>query len=92
MTHAGAVIWVEGLVKRYRRQTAVDGLSIAVPEGSVFGLLGENGAGKTTTLQTLLSLVQPDAGRLEVLPSAKGLRIRAVAPALDDLSIAHAAQ
>ena len=59
----GAVIQVEGLTKRYGSQKAVDGLSLTVPEGSVFGLLGENGAGKTTTIQTLLGLIKPDAGR-----------------------------
>src|SRR5262245_57695245 len=62
MRDAGSVIRVEGLVKRYRGQVAVDGLSIAVPEGSVFGLLGENGAGKTTTILALLGLIQPEAG------------------------------
>ena len=56
----GVAIRVEGLTKRYGRQTAVDGLSLAVPEGSVFGLLGENGAGKTTTIQMLLGLIAPD--------------------------------
>jgi ABC-2 type transport system ATP-binding protein len=63
----GAVIQVEGLTKRYGTQKAVDGLSLTVPEGSIFGLLGENGAGKTTTIQTLLGLVRPDGGRTEVL-------------------------
>ena len=73
------MIRVEGLTKRYGGQTAVDGLSLEVPEGSVFGLLGENGAGKTTTIQTLLGLVRPDAGRLEVLgldPSRQGFEVR----------------
>jgi len=50
-----------------------------VPEGSVFGLLGENGAGKTTTLLTLLGLLVPDRGRVEVLgldPVTRGLEVR----------------
>ncbi len=79
MAHVGAVIRVDGLTKRYRGQTAVDRLSLEVPEGSVFGLLGENGAGKTTTIQTLLGMIQPDAGRLEVLgldPSRQGFEVR----------------
>ena len=59
MARAGSVIRVEGLVKRYGGQAAVDGLSLEVPEGSVFGLLGENGAGKTTTIQALLGLIRP---------------------------------
>ena len=72
-----AAIRIDGLTKRYRGQTAVDGLSLEVPEGSVFGLLGENGAGKTTTIQALLGLIAPDGGRLEVLgprPVAAGPR------------------
>jgi len=76
---AGVVIRVEGLTKRYERQIAVEGLSLVVPEGSIFGLLGENGAGKTTTIQMLLGLVKPDGGRLEVLgldPTRQGLDVR----------------
>ncbi len=79
MAHAGAVIRVDGLVKRYRGQAAVDGLSLEVPEGAVFGLLGENGAGKTTTIQSLLGLVQPSAGRIEVMgldPTRQGFEVR----------------
>src|ERR1700677_310102 len=79
MAHSGAVIRVDGLIKRCRGQTAVDGLSLEVPAGSVFGLLGENGAGKTTTIQALLGLIQPDAGRLAVLdldPSRQGFEVR----------------
>jgi ABC-2 type transport system ATP-binding protein len=75
----GAVIQIQGLTKRYGAQTAIDGLSLLVPEGSIFGLLGENGAGKTTTIQTLLGLIKPDAGRLEVLglnPARQGFEVR----------------
>jgi ABC-2 type transport system ATP-binding protein len=75
----GTAIQVEGLTKRYGRQKAVDGLSLTVPEGSIFGLLGENGAGKTTTIQTLLGLIKPDGGRTEVLgldPARRGLDVR----------------
>jgi ABC-2 type transport system ATP-binding protein len=72
-------IRIEGLVRRFRGVTAVDGLSLDVPTGSVFGLLGENGAGKTTTLQVLLGLLAADAGRVDVLgldPSRDGLEVR----------------
>jgi ABC-2 type transport system ATP-binding protein len=76
---AGAVIGIERLTKRFGRQTAVDGLSLVVPEGSIFGLLGENGAGKTTTIQLALGLLKPDDGRLDVLgldPTRRGLEVR----------------
>ena len=46
---------------------AVDGLSLDVPSGSIFGFLGPNGAGKTTTIRLLLGLLEPTAGRAEVL-------------------------
>jgi len=75
----GAVIQVQGLTKRYKNQTAVDGLSLSIPEGSIFGLLGENGAGKTTTIQMLLGLVKPNAGRMDVLgldPVRQGFEVR----------------
>jgi ABC-2 type transport system ATP-binding protein len=53
-----------GLVKRYERGRllALDGLDLAVPEGSVFGFLGPNGAGKTTAIKILTGLVEPTAG------------------------------
>ena len=53
---------VEELTKRYRRTVAVDGLSFAVPAGSVCGFLGPNGAGKTTTLRILLGLARATSG------------------------------
>jgi ABC-2 type transport system ATP-binding protein len=78
-TDAGAAITIEKVSKHYRDQTALDGLSLTVPEGAVFGLLGENGAGKTTTIQILLGMIPADAGRARVLgldPSREGLEIR----------------
>jgi ABC-2 type transport system ATP-binding protein len=74
-----SAIRIEGMTKRYRGRVAVDRLSLDVPTGSVFGLLGENGAGKTTTIQALLGLIVPDAGRVETLgldPSRRGLDVR----------------
>ncbi len=62
----------EGLVKRFRRITAVDGLSFEVPEGSVFGLLGPNGAGKTTAIRILLGLAAPTAGSTTLLGARPG--------------------
>jgi ABC-2 type transport system ATP-binding protein len=58
---------VEGLVKRFGSTTALDGVDLEVPEGIVFGLLGPNGAGKTTLVRILASLLEPDAGRAELL-------------------------
>jgi lipooligosaccharide transport system ATP-binding protein len=61
------VLRVEGLVKTFGAQRAVDGVSFAVAPGECFGLLGPNGAGKSTTLKLLLGLMEPDAGRIELL-------------------------
>ena len=74
------VIQTNGLTRRFGSLTAVDGLSLAVPEGSVFGFLGPNGAGKTTTIRMLLGLIKPSAGeislfnRQEPRPSSSVLR------------------
>src|ERR1700749_2897346 len=57
---------VHGLAHRYGAVTAGDGISFEVAAGEVFGLLGPNGAGKTTTLESILGLVRPDAGRIEI--------------------------
>jgi ABC-2 type transport system ATP-binding protein len=59
--------WCSGLRKRYRRRTAVDGVSLTVGRGEVLGLLGPNGAGKTTVIKMLLGLVRPDAGEVLLL-------------------------
>lgn len=54
------------LSKRFRSTVALDHMNMAVPEGSVYGLVGPNGAGKTTTVKLLMNLHQPTAGRAEV--------------------------
>jgi ABC-2 type transport system ATP-binding protein len=76
---AGVAIGINGLTKRFGGQTAVDALSLSIPHGSIFALIGENGAGKTTTIQMLLGLMRPDSGRIDVLgldPTKKGLEVR----------------
>ena len=72
-------IRVEGLTKRYKKRLALDRVGFEVPNGSVFGLLGENGAGKSTTIKSILGLIEPDGGRVETLgldPSKRGLEVR----------------
>ena len=65
------VVEAQGLIKAFGDTRAVDGVDIAVPQGSIYGLLGPNGAGKTTTLRMLLGIIDPDAGRLSLLGSAR---------------------
>jgi ABC-2 type transport system ATP-binding protein len=65
--HERAAIEIEDLVVSYGRKLAVDGLSLTVPVGSVYGFLGPNGAGKTTTIKTLLGFRRPDGGSARVL-------------------------
>jgi ABC-2 type transport system ATP-binding protein len=59
-----ALVSVERLCRRFGAVQAVDGLSLEVRRGEMFGLIGPDGAGKTTTLRTLLGLLKPDAGRV----------------------------
>ncbi len=61
-----AVIEAEGLVKMYGKVTALGGLDLEVPGGTVLGLLGPNGAGKTTAVSILTTLLTPDAGSATV--------------------------
>jgi ABC-2 type transport system ATP-binding protein len=58
---------IDDLTKHYGAAHALDGVTLAVPEGSVFGFLGPNGAGKTTTLRILVGLARPTGGRATVL-------------------------
>ena len=55
------------LVKDFGDTRAVDGISLKVPKGSIYGLLGPNGAGKTTTLRMLLGIIDPSSGTRLVL-------------------------
>jgi ABC-2 type transport system ATP-binding protein len=57
----------DALVKNYRKVRAVDGLTLRVPRGSVYGFLGRNGAGKTTTIRMLMGLARPTTGAASVL-------------------------
>ncbi len=57
---------IEGLVKTFGEQRAVDGIDLEVRRGEIFGVLGPNGAGKTTMLRMLATLLPIDAGRAEI--------------------------
>jgi ABC-2 type transport system ATP-binding protein len=61
-----AVIEATGLVMKYKDVVALDGLDLAVAEGTILGLLGPNGAGKTTAVRILTTLLQPDSGTARV--------------------------
>ena len=63
---------IRELTKRYGSRTAVDGLSLTVEPGEVYGFLGPNGAGKTTTLRVLLGLVRPTAGGVRLFGRRPG--------------------
>jgi ABC-2 type transport system ATP-binding protein len=63
-----------GLVKTFGDFRAVNGIDIAVPTGTIYGVLGPNGAGKTTLLRTLLGIVDPDEGHRTLLGDPQPLR------------------
>jgi ABC-2 type transport system ATP-binding protein len=73
-------IQLEGLSKTYRRShlgrvktsLGVDGISLSVREGEVFGLLGLNGSGKTTTIKLMLGLLFPSSGKIQIFGSPAG--------------------
>ena len=71
-THA---VEAHGLVKTFGTFRAVDGVDIAVPAGSIYGILGPNGAGKTTLLRTLLGIIDPDEGHRTLLGQDAPLRM-----------------
>ncbi|WP_422732683.1 LPS export ABC transporter ATP-binding protein [Methylomarinovum tepidoasis] len=56
----------ERLVKRYRRRTVVDGVSLTLKSGEIVGLLGPNGAGKTTTFYMIVGLIAPSDGKIRL--------------------------
>ena len=62
-------IITRGLVKKYGRHAALNGFTLAIPSGSVTGLVGRNGAGKTTWMMTVAGFVIPNAGEVSILSS-----------------------
>ena len=58
------LLTVEHVTKRYAAHTALDDVSLSIPEGSVYGLLGPNGAGKTTLIRIINRITAPDSGRI----------------------------
>ena len=68
---------LDSLSRRYGATVALDGLSFAVEEGTLFGFVGPNGAGKTTAMRIVLGVLEPDAGEVRW----RGRRIDAAARA-----------
>jgi ABC-2 type transport system ATP-binding protein len=66
------VVTTQALTRRYGERVAVDGVSLTVRRGEIYGFLGPNGAGKTTTLRMLLGLIRPTSGRATVLGGPPG--------------------
>lgn len=59
-----SIITIENITKTFGTQTAVDNLSLEVPEGSIYGFIGPNGSGKTTTLRMIMNILYPDKGNI----------------------------
>ena len=78
-TPGEAAVEIRQVVKRFGRTDALQNLSLRVPRGSVYALLGRNGAGKSTLIQILLGLLEPTAGDVRVLgldPVRDGVELR----------------
>src|SRR5438093_13460651 len=63
------ILSLDRVSKRFAGHTAVDELSLSVPQGVVYGLLGPNGAGKTTTIRMIMNITAADSGEIRVLGS-----------------------
>lgn len=61
---------LSNITKRFSGHTAVDGLSLTVPQGCIYGFIGPNGSGKTTTLRMIMHIIHADGGDIEVLGEA----------------------
>src|SRR5438093_1052710 len=60
------ILAADHIVKRFAGHTAVDGLTLTVPKGVIYGLLGPNGAGKTTTIRMIMNIYVPDSGSVRL--------------------------
>ena len=79
-------ILVKNLVKRFGDFTAVDGVSLEVRAGEIFGFLGPNGSGKTTTIRMMLGLMEPTSGSVEVLGMGVAREARRIRPRVGYMS------
>jgi ABC-2 type transport system ATP-binding protein len=73
------IVDTENLVKTYGKLNAVDGVTLKIDEGEIFGFLGPNGAGKTTTILMLLGLTEPTSGTVRVCgfnPAREPLKVK----------------
>lgn len=74
-----SVIRLKNVTRRFGKKTALNDVTLDIPSGCVFALLGENGAGKTTAIKNILGLDKPSQGTIEVVglnPSRSGVEIR----------------
>ena len=70
------VLSLNGVSKHFGEFLAVDGVSLDIPRGSIYGLLGQNGAGKTTTIRMILDIFRPTSGSISVLGASSALEVR----------------
>ncbi|HEU5181407.1 MAG TPA: ATP-binding cassette domain-containing protein [Candidatus Polarisedimenticolia bacterium] len=63
---------LQNLVKTFGTHRAVDGVSLDIPKGIIFGLIGPNGAGKTTTIRMILDILRPDSGEVRIMGQPAG--------------------
>ena len=71
-----AAVSLRNLVKTFAKHRAVDGISLEIPRGIIFGLIGPNGAGKTTTIRMILDIFRPDSGEVRVLGLPAGEQVK----------------
>jgi len=67
---------LDRVTKRFGELVAVDRISLSIPQGSIYGFLGQNGAGKTTTIRMIMSILYPDEGRIRILGQANSESIK----------------
>ena len=78
------VLTVRGLTKRYHGVTALDDVTLELPQGRIIGLLGPNGSGKTTFIKLAAGLLVPSGGALEICGNPVGTATKAVVSYLPD--------
>src|SRR5205809_7445972 len=68
------ILSLDRVSKRFAGHTAVDELSLSIPQGVIYGLLGPNGAGKTTTIRMIMDILKPDGGAVRLFGEPGGGR------------------
>ena len=78
------IIQIDNLTKKYKKKKALDGFTLDIEKGKIIGILGPNGSGKTTLIKSLVGLIRPSSGTIEIKGMKPGVETKKIVSYLPD--------